>query len=67
MFRITCPACNSQKIEWINDYERNARIIRCCNCGEMYFVLNEDVFRLPADVIAKEWRDNYHAQKRLTP
>lgn len=62
----SCPACSSQHICTIDDFECDSTIFRCMDCGEMYAARSEDVRNLPRWVIVAEWWGSYEQTKRIS-
>lgn len=62
---ISCPACGSVEIVTTHDLMHNLHILKCCGCGEMYAISDEDLCNIGFERVVREWHGSYAHQKRL--
>ena len=60
-----CPACGSDKIVTTKDFINKVQIIECEDCGEMYAIRRDDLYRFGWEQVIWEWHQSYNQSKRL--
>ena len=60
-----CPACGSNNIVMIDDFERDLMILKCRDCGDMFAVSNADAYINGESWVFSEWAYSLASQKRL--